>query len=181
MKRNADSSFSETDEAGWAEESPPSPEDFYARPAGRRKELTENDLKRNRGVDKLFDVMIPGLPIDTDPSEMRTCEQQIAAPLENLLKRLNLGVSPWIEELAAAWIDILPPEVTEFTRPGKWENNILYVYVTSSMRLFEIRRAYQRQIEQAVRKFAGDRFTVRQVRLMVNSVNVPTSGGFGHA
>ncbi|MBQ9430528.1 MAG: DUF721 domain-containing protein [Kiritimatiellae bacterium] len=181
MKRKADDVSPENGEEGWREELPPSPEDFYARPIGKRRELTDNDRKRNQGVDKLFEVMIPGLPIDTDPSETRTSEQQIAQSIEKLLKRLDLGVSPWIGELTEAWTKILPPEVTDFTRPGKWENDILYVFVTSSVRLFEIRRAYLKNIERAVRDLAGDRFQVRQVRLMVNSVPMPTSGNSGHA
>ena len=112
MKRKADDVSPENGEEGWREELPPSPEDFYARPIGKRRELTDNDRKRNQGVDKLFEVMIPGLPIDTDPSETRTSEQQIAQSIEKLLKRLDLGVSPWIGELTEAWTKILPPEVT---------------------------------------------------------------------
>ncbi|MBP5321080.1 MAG: DUF721 domain-containing protein [Kiritimatiellae bacterium] len=146
------------------------PETFYAHPSRKRKTLTPNDLKRNAGVDRLFDAITPGLPIDTDPAEIRTEAQRIAQPIEDLLKKLKITASPWIDDLAEAWPALLPEAVTRHTVPGKWDNGILYVYVSSSMHLFEIRRSYLKTIEEAVRRFAGDRFTVKQVRLMVNTV-----------
>ncbi|MBP5226492.1 MAG: DUF721 domain-containing protein [Kiritimatiellae bacterium] len=148
----------------------PDPETYYAHPHGKRKVLTANDLKRNAGVSRLFDAITPGIPIDTDPSEIRTEAERIAQPIETLLKKLNIDASPWIADLAEAWPTLVPEAVARYTVPGKWDQGILYVYVSSSMRLFEIRRQHLKTIEEAVRRFAGDRFRVKQVRLMVNSV-----------
>ena len=148
----------------------PDPEAYYARPHGKRKVLTANDVKRNAGVNRLFDAITPGIPIDTDPAEIRTEAERIAQPVETLLKKLDIAASPWIDDLAEAWPTLMPEAVARHTVPGKWDNGILYVYVSSSMRLFEIRRQYLKTIEEAVRRFAGDRFRVRQVRLMINAV-----------
>lgn len=156
------------------EDRPPAPDDFYARPHGSRKALTPNDIRRNRGVDRLFDAITPGLPIDADPPETRTSAVRISQPVENILKRLNIRASPWIDALTEAWPRIVPPAVSNFARPGKWDaSGILYLYVSSSVHLFEIRRMHLREIERAVRAFAGDRFRIRQVRLTVNTVPAP--------
>ena len=145
---------------------------FLAQPAPARRRLTPRDLERNRGVRKLFNRAIPGLPIDADPPETRQPAEPFSAIIERTLKSLDIQESPWLDELNRAWPSLVAPEVARVTRPGKWDAGILYVYVTSSMHLFEIRRAHLRRIEQAVRAFAGDS-RVHQVRLMVNSVTLP--------
>ncbi len=145
---------------------------FQAKPTPARRQLTPRDIDRNRGVRALFNHVIPGLPIDADPPETRQEPEPFSALIEKTLKRLNITESPWLDELTQAWPRLVPPEVAKVTCPGKWDAGILYVYVTSSMHLFEIRRAHLKRIEQAVRGFAGDD-RVRQVRLMVNSVPSP--------
>jgi hypothetical protein len=107
------------------------------------------------------------LPLDADPPETRHEPVRIDRVVERLLKRLGLDACPWIEQLAEAWPTLLPAEVVKGTRPGKWENNILYVYVPNSMRLYEIRRNHLPVIERAVRQFAGDA-RVRAVRLTID-------------
>jgi len=145
---------------------------FRAKPAPARRQLTPRDLERNRGVRELFNRVIPGLPIDADPPEIRQQAEPFSAIIERTLKSLNIQESPWLDELTRAWPRLVSPEVAKVTRPGKWDAGILYVYVTSSMHLFEIRRSHLKRIEQAVRAFAGDD-RVHQVRLMVNSVALP--------
>lgn len=148
----------------------PGPNDFYAHTSARRRKLTENDRKRNAGVDKLFDSIIPGLPIDTDPPEARTGAVQLSQSIESLLKKLNINSSPWIDDLTAEWTRLVPEAVSKYAYPGKWDQGILYIYVSSSIHLFEIRRMHLRKIEQSIRAFAKDRVKIRQIRLMVNSV-----------
>ncbi len=145
---------------------------YRVEPTPVRRQLSPRDLARNSGVKKLFDHVIPGLPIDADPPETRQEPEKFSALIEKTLKRLNIAESPWLDELVQAWPRLVPPEVAKVTRPGKWDNGILYVYVTSSPHLFEIRRAHLKRIEQSVRAFAGDD-RVKQVRLMVNSVQLP--------
>lgn len=132
-----------------------------------RRTLTASDHQHNRNVHKLFNNIIPGLPIDADPPEIRREPDCMQSLIENTMKKLNIEVHDWIEELRAAWKDILPPEITDKTQPGKYANNTLFVYVRSSVELFELRRVKLKQIERAVRQFAPDK-NIRHVRLMVN-------------
>ena len=141
-------------------------------PTPVRRQLTPRDLEYNRKVKTLFDNIVPGLPIDSDPPETRRTAEPFSSIIEKTLKRLNIAASPWLDELTQAWPKLVPPEVAKVTRPGKWDNGILYVYVTTSPHLFEIRRTQLKRIEQAVRAFAGDD-RVKQVRLMVNAVPLP--------
>ncbi len=147
--------------------------DFTVRPKGARRALTPRDKERNRRVGELFRHVIPGLPIDADPPETRMEPEPLAALIERTLKRLKINESPWLDELNRAWPSLVAPEVSRVARPGKWEDGILFVYVTSSVKLFELRRTQLRRIEEAVKGFAGAG-RVRQVRLMVNSVPIPS-------
>ena len=141
-------------------------------PTPGRRQLTPRDIEDNDRVKTLFDRIVPGLPIDADPPETRRSAEPFSAIIEKALRRLHIEESPWLDELAAAWPALVPPEVASVSRPGKWDGGILYVYVTNSVKLFELRRAHLKRIEQAVRGFAGDN-RVRQVRLMVNAVPLP--------
>ena len=145
---------------------------FRVEPSAARRQLTPRDLERNRGAEKLFSHAIHGLPIDADPPETRQAPESFSAAIEKTLKRLKINASPWLDELTQAWPQLVSPNVAKVTRPGKWDNGILYIFVTSSMHLFEIRRTQLKRIEQAVRAFAGDD-RVKQVRLMVNAVPLP--------
>ena len=139
--------------------------------SGHAIPLTPRDVARNQGVEKLFSARIPGLPIDADPSETRTDPQTMSNCVEDLLRRLGIRQSPWLDQLLEKWNTLVPPEVSQFATPGKWdsERRILYLYVQSSTKLFEIRRKYLRAIETSVRAFAPDK-QIRQVRLMQNIV-----------
>ncbi len=162
---------SDGDEAGdYA--SVPDEASYRVEPTPVRRQLTPRDLDYNRKVKTLFDNIVPGLPIDTDPPETRREAEPFSSIIEKTLKRLNIAASPWLDELTQAWPKLVPPDVAKVTRPGKWDNGILYVYVTTSPHLFEIRRTQLKRIEQAVRAFSGDD-RVKQVRLMVNAVPLP--------
>lgn len=150
----------------------PEADAFCVRPTAARRQLTQRDIDRNRGVTALFNRVIPGLPIDADPPETRRDPEPFSSLIEKTLKRLNITESPWLEELTQAWPRLVPPEVARVARPGKWDEGILYVFVSSSLHLFEIRRTQLKRVEQAVRAFAGDE-RVKQVRLMVNAVQLP--------
>ena len=153
-------------------DAPPSESDYTANPTEGRKQPTPRDIERNRRVGELFNRVIPGLPIDPDLPELRQDPEPFAQLIERTLKHLNIDESPWLDDLNRAWPTLLPPEVTQSARPGKFADGILYIYVTSSVKLFELRRTRLRDIERIVRAFpGGDR--VRHVRLMVNAVALP--------
>jgi len=146
----------------------PTPDAFEVRPNPVRRTLTPRDIEHNRQVTKLFNNLIPGLPVDKDAPQLRTPVTPFSEIMESTLKRLNIQASPFLEDLQEKWETILPSALAKVTRPGKWENNILYVYVPNSTKLFELRRTSLHQIEEAVRAVAGDT-PVRQVRLMVEA------------
>lgn len=158
----------ESDNCGFV----PSESAYEIVPTDGRRQLTPRDQEHNRNVKTLFDRVVPGLPIDADPPETRRDAEPFSAIIEKTLKRLNIQASPWLDELVQAWPTLVSAEVAKVSRPGKWDNGILYIYVTSSLQLFELRRQHLKRIEQAVRAFAGDD-RVKHVRLMVNSVSLP--------
>lgn len=161
------------DEPGAPDPAPAADERAYrVAPSFARRELTPRDVAHNRNVKALFDHIVPGLPIDADPPETRREAEPLASVIEKTLKRLKIDASPWLDDLTAAWPTLVPPEVAKSARPGKWDNGILYVYVANSVKLFELRRTQLRNIEQAIRRFAGDG-RVKQVRLLVDAVPLP--------
>ena len=168
--------FAEHPDSGGDEEddfsSLPGEASYQVLPNNVRRQLTPRDVDQNRQAKTLFDHIVPGLPIDADPPEMRRAVEPFSAIIEKTLKKLKIDASPWLDELTAAWPALVSPEVAKVTRPGKWDNSILYIYVTTSVKLFEIRRTQLKNIEQAVRAFAPD-IRIRQIRLMVNAVPLP--------
>ena len=156
-------------EEGMCPAFPSSEDDFTVRPNEGRRELTEDDIARNRRVAEFFNLVQPGLPIDADAPELRRDPAPFSVLVEDVLRRLNINESPWLDDLNCAWPTLVAPEVARFARPGKIAGGILFVFVTSSVKLFELRGTHLPGIERAVRAFpGGDR--VRQVRLMVNAV-----------
>lgn len=115
--------------------------------------------------------IIPGLPIDSDPPELRREPEPMARMIAAVMKNLKIEMHDWLHDLRAAWPQILPADIASKTQPAKFENNILFVSVVSSVALFEIRRARLKDIETAVRRFAPDK-KIRHVQLAVNHVNL---------
>jgi predicted nucleic acid-binding Zn ribbon protein len=137
-------------------------------PTSERRQLTVEDEAYNQRVEQLFHHVQPGLPIDADPTEIRREPHAFSELIEKAIKKLKLNVNPVLDELAGSWPSLLPPALAQVTRPERWNDGVLYVGVTSSTQLFEVRRLHLRTIEAAVRKAVGER--VRHVRLIVASV-----------
>lgn len=151
----------------------PTEEAYAIRPTEARRELTPSDAAYNAHVSTLFQHAIPGLPIDADPPELRRPETPMAGLIEHAIQKLKLNANPWLDDLAGAWPKLVGTDLAEKAHPERWENGILYVGVASSADLFELRRASQQKIEQAVKTFPGGN-RVRQVRLMIARVPVVT-------
>lgn len=144
---------------------------YYAYPARRqgegRRQLTERDIKRNEGVDRLFDSVRPGLPIDADPPEMHADPIALSSCVEKLLGKFGVGRSPWVNRLSEHWAEVAGEDVAAVSRPGKWdsERRILYVYVDNAQKLFELQRTKTRMIESRIRTFSPEQ-KVAAVRFM---------------
>jgi hypothetical protein len=115
--------------------------------------------------------VIPGLPVDSDPPELRREPESMERVVAAVMKTLNIEMHEWIHDLRAAWPQILPADIASRTQPAKFENQILFVSVVSSVALFELRRSRLKEIETAVRRFAPDR-AIRHVQLAVNHVHL---------
>lgn len=105
--------------------------------------------------------------LDADPPETRLQCPQIAPTIEKLLKQFGVKHNPLLHELVERWSKLMAPEIAAVTRPGKIEQQILYVYVCNSMQLFNLRRQKMKEIEGAVFQFAGKE-RIRGIRLTVD-------------
>lgn len=146
--------------------------EYIVRRTAKRKELTERDIRHNRNVTKLFNAMTPGLPIDREPAETREEPTPFSAIIDQVLQKLVMDESTFLNTLRQAWHTLVPPEVARIAQPGMWDKNILYIFVNTSPNLFEIRRKYLKQIDKSIRKFAPNQ-EIRHIRLMVNVVDLP--------
>jgi hypothetical protein len=152
----------------------PSESDFTVKPNAWHRNLTEEERARNSRVADFFNRVKPGLPIDADVPELRREPVPFSVLVEKILRKLNISESPWLDDLNRAWPALVAPDVAQAARPGKFADGILFVYVTSSVKLFELRRSRLRDIERVVHGFPGGE-GVRQVRLMVNAVPLPAA------
>jgi hypothetical protein len=141
---------------------------YTIRPTEGRHQLTARDLAVNRQARALFNVATPGLPIDADAPQLRPLTEPFANAIEKVLQQLHISESPFLEHVRKQWNTILPPEITTFTKPAKWERGTLFVHVNSATKLFELRQHAHKTIEAAVRRIAGD-IQVRHVELRVGT------------
>lgn len=106
------------------------------------------------------------LPFDRDITANRRKETTLAPAIEAVLKRLQIEGTPWFDALIERWQQVAAPEIAACTRPVKWERGTLYLEVTGSTKLFELRRFKLREIEKAAREAAGAGHEIRHVHLI---------------
>lgn len=107
------------------------------------------------------------VPWDHDVNAQRRPFTTLAISVEAILKRLNIATTPAIASVIQKWDDALPPDITKFARPRKIVNGILYVQVSSSIKLFELRRCQRTIIDKAVFNFAIPDVVIKSVRLTI--------------
>lgn len=91
--------------------------------------------------------------------------------VERTLQRLKLPDQElWREELAQVWPQVVPPEFAAVVRPGKWDHDVLYLFVANSARLFELQRFHLKAMEARLRRHF-DAVRLKQVRLMIDPGN----------
>lgn len=119
--------------------------------------------------DSPLDLLAPEpLPEDADPPGRRREPTPMRALVEQAVRRLKLPDQDlWRDELAQVWAQVVPPAFTAVVRPGKWERGVLYLFVSSSARLFELQRFHLKKIEAGLRQHF-DATRLKQVRLMVD-------------
>jgi hypothetical protein len=171
MKKKKEVFIAEEDDLSQEEYALPSRDLYYVYPSKKRGEgrqqLTERDIKRNKGVDRLFDSVRPGVPIDADPPETRVEALSMSTCMEGVLSKLGVGASPWVQRLTDNWSELVGETAAQVCRPGKWdsERKILYIYVGSASKLFELQRTKTRIFERKIREFAPE-YKLAAVRFM---------------
>lgn len=110
---------------------------------------------------------IPGLPLDGDAPERRRSAEPLSQTVARILGRRHIRLAENMDSLLIDWPELAGEELAKRIRPGKCENNILYLYVGSSADIFEIRRFKLRQLEARIRQHPRYR-SIRQVRLQLD-------------
>ena len=115
------------------------------------------------------DLLAPEpIPEDADPPGRRREPTSMRALVELTVKKLKLPDQElWRDELAQAWLQVVPPQFATVVRPGKWENGVLYLFVANSARLFEFQRFHLKTIETSLRRHF-DATRLKQVRVMID-------------
>ncbi len=121
-----------------------------------------------------LDLMTPPqIPEDADHPARRRDATLMRTLVEHAIQKLRLpNQELWREEIEQLWAQAVPPELTSVLRPGKWERGVLYLYVSSNTRLFEIQRTHLRGIETRLRLHFGAT-RLKQVRLLLDPDGPP--------
>ena len=106
------------------------------------------------------------LPMDADPPETRHPATNLGSLMEGLLKKLFPPEREWTNVMAGQWADWVGAETAAYTRPGKFVDGTLFVYVKGSVRLAELKRHQMQAIDSRVRQKVGGK--VRSIRLVVD-------------
>jgi predicted nucleic acid-binding Zn ribbon protein len=106
------------------------------------------------------------LPVDADAPENRRPATELSTLIDSLMERLAPRGPAWLSDAVEHWADWVGADVAASSRPGKFANGTLYVYVKGSVRLAELKRHHLQAIDSRVRAKAGK--AVRSVRLTID-------------
>jgi predicted nucleic acid-binding Zn ribbon protein len=97
-----------------------------------------------------------------------------------VMRRVGAEAPLWLEKLQADWAAVVGAAVARHTRPGRLDRDTLFVFVDSSVWLFELQRCGTQAILSKLRElFAGLR--VRSVILQPDPEGQGAGGGRGRA
>jgi predicted nucleic acid-binding Zn ribbon protein len=115
----------------------------------QRKQFTGGRWTLERERHQLADVESPTK--FQDPSSM-------GALVAGIMKRLGLEAEHWVGLLEQEWPKLVGDAVAKHTRPGRFENKRLTVFVDSSPWLAELSRYGKTQMLQNLQaRFGGDK------------------------
>jgi len=87
--------------------------------------------------------------------------------ITRLFKNLDGQTGSILQKISAKWKNMAGENVAAHSRPGRLNENILYVYVDSSVWLAEITRFHSDDILRKIQRQIGPA-TVKRVRFQVN-------------
>lgn len=82
--------------------------------------------------------------------------QSLAGVLPGVLKELGLESASRISELAPRWKDIVGAANAKHSRPARWENAVLTIYVDHNVWLAEMKRFAAKAILKRIREAYGE-------------------------
>ncbi len=85
---------------------------------------------------KMAHHVIPGLPIDGDPPEMRKPSKTIASEMDSLLEEILKEENPFYDLVVEKWSELFPDLPI---KPGRMDKTKLFLYVKTSGKLFACR------------------------------------------
>ena len=95
-----------------------------------------------------------------------------AAFIPDVLKGMKLGAHAQVADIAAAWPDIVGPQLAPNTRPAHLENKILTVHVTHPAWLMELHGAPAQEILARLQDRFG-KTTLRNIRWAIDPGQAP--------
>ena len=103
------------------------------------------------------------------PPRTRTLHEG-GVPISDLaaacLRSLGLEAQTWLSRIEAAWPTIVGPAIATHTRPGRYLNGELVVFVDSSVWLSEIQRYARKELLTNLQQHLGrDRFKSVQLQI----------------
>ncbi len=97
------------------------------------------------------------------PQEMHIPEMENV--VASVMKKLGLNETHWLNTLEEEWHDLVGDAVAKHTRPGKFENSQLTIFVNSSVWLYELKRNGYKIILNNLTKRYG-RGKIRKIQLL---------------
>ena len=88
------------------------------------------------------------------PPDMQIPE--IENVVANIMKKFGLNETHWLNTLEEKWSDLVGTAVAAHTRPGKFENYQLTIYVNSAVWMYELKRNGQKIILSNLAKRYGN-------------------------
>ena len=123
--------------------------------------MRKNDYKMTR---QQWEVYRERCRISDPRQPPKVSEHTVEDALPELMKKLGLETSLWVETLSRDWQEIVGTGVGKHTRPGRLDGKTLFVFVDSPVWLNELKRYGQKQMLENLRQRFG---TARIARLVV--------------
>ena len=103
-----------------------------------------------------------------------TKEDGVRDVIAGVLSRLGMDDHLWMRELEPAWPSLVGPAVAAHTRPGRYQNGLLTVFVANSAWLSELMRFGQKEMLARIQARFGAK-NIRSIRLQADPDGLPAA------
>ena len=112
------------------------------------------------------------LPSNISPSD--TKEAEVRDVVSGVLQRLGMDDHLWLRDLEPAWPALVGPAVAAHTRPGRYQNGLLTIFVANSAWLSELMRFGQKEMLSRIQARFGAK-NIRSIRLQADPDGPPSA------